>query len=300
MASGTIESPAVRKHSKLQAAGIRGLVDINKKILGKLQEWQQKEGSLPQYLELYKNLLLIQVESKPSVPSTQPALNKSKISATLKKGIPLLKWDALHIDWPTFQKLSQAAAAAIGEHIEPRPQNSKGISSDIPSLQEAARAWYEGSSLLPWASRYGIEEEVFAAMIHCAIKPFLTAQAKAITGLIDHEEWRRRYCPVCGGKPDFAFLDKELGARWLLCSRCDTQWLFQRLECPYCGTTNQNELAYFTDDKELYRLYTCQKCHTYLKAIDLRKTESDVLLPLERVMTVDMDRQGQEKGYKGG
>jgi FdhE protein len=102
------------------------------------------------------------------------------------------------------------------------------------------------------------------------------------------------------GKPDFAFIDKEKGARWLLCSRCDTGWLFQRLECPYCGNTDQNELAYFTDDTELYRLYICQRCHSYLKSIDLRKTDSEILLPLERVMTVDMDRQGQEKGYKGG
>ena len=35
-------------------------------------------------------------------------------------------------------------------------------------------------------------------------------------------------------------------------------------------------------------------------AIDLRRTESQVLLPLERVMTLDMDREGQEKGYKPG
>jgi FdhE protein len=128
----------------------------------------------------------------------------------------------------------------------------------------------------------------------------LTTQAEAYKKLVDQEQWRRGYCPVCGGKADFAFLDKEKGARWLLCSRCDTEWLFQRLECPYCGTTNQNELAYFTDDSELYRLYICQRCHTYLKAVDMRKTDSEILLPLERVLTADIDRQGQEKGYKGG
>lgn len=275
-------------------------MEINNKILDKLQEWQQKEGSLPQFLELYKQLLLIQVEVKPNIPSNHHLLTKDEIDAMLIKGVPLLKWDALYIDWSAFQKLSQAAAASISEHIEPAQKNLKDIAFDIPSLQKAVKAWYKGSSLSPWASRYGIEEEVFAAVIHCAIKPFLTAQAKAITGLVAQEQWRRRCCPVCGGKPDFAFLDKEVGARWLLCSRCDTEWLFQRLECPYCGTTNQKELAYYTDDQELYRLYTCQKCHTYLKTIDLRKTGTEILLPLERVMTVDMDRQGQEKGYKGG
>ena len=105
---------------------------------------------------------------------------------------------------------------------------------------------------------------------------------------------------ICGGSPDLAFLEKEYGARWLLCSRCDSEWLFQRLRCPYCGTQDQGELAYFTDDTELYRLYVCQQCQSYLKAVDLRQTEDETLLPLERVLTVDMDRQGREKGYRGG
>lgn len=115
---------------------------------------------------------------------------------------------------------------------------------------------------------------------------------------MDQERWRRNYCPICGGHPDFAFLEKELGARWLLCSRCDTEWLFQRLQCPYCGNQTQKDLAYFTDDEGLYRLYVCEQCHKYIKAIDLRVAKSDILLPLERLFTLDMDRQAQEKGYQ--
>ena len=107
-------------------------------------------------------------------------------------------------------------------------------------------------------------------------------------------------CPVCGGVADFAYLEKEAGARWLMCSRCDAQWLFQRLECPYCGNADHKTLAYFTDDTELYRLYICDECKSYIKAIDLRKTTSDVMLRLERVVTSDLDRQAQEKGYTSG
>lgn len=275
-------------------------MEINNKILDKLQEWQQKEGLLPQFLELYKQLLLIQVEVKPNIPSNHHLLTKDEIDAMLIEGVPLLKWDALYIDWPIFQTLFQKAATAIGEQTEPSYKGLKDVAFDIPVLQEIAKAWYEGSSLSSWANTYDIAEELLSAAVHCAIRPFLAAKAKALSESIAQEKWRRRYCPVCNGKPDFAFIDKEKGARWLLCSRCDTGWLFQRLECPYCGNTDQNELAYFTDDTELYRLYICQRCHSYLKSIDLRKTDSEILLPLERVMTVDMDRQGQEKGYKGG
>ena len=94
-----------------------------------------------------------------------------------------------------------------------------------------------------------------------------------------------------------AYLEKEVGARWLLCSRCDSEWLFHRLECPYCKTQNQSLLSFLSDEKDLYRLYLCEQCKCYLKAIDLRKTDAEVLLPLERLYTLDLDTQARERGY---
>ena len=135
------------------------------------------------------------------------------------------------------------------------------------------------------------------AIIQATLKPFLVSHAKALIDFIDQERWRRRYCPICGGRPDFAFLDNEQGTRWLLCSRCDAEWLFQRLQCPFCGTHDQKALAFFTDDAGLYRLYVCEQCKHYLKTIDLRQAKSEVLLPLERFDTLGMDTQAQQQGY---
>jgi hypothetical protein len=124
--------------------------------------------------------------------------------------------------------------------------------------------------------------------------------AEALSDVVNQGVWRQRICPICGGKPDFAFLDKERGGRWLLCSRCDMEWLFQRLQCPYCGTQGQKALSYFTNDQGLYRLYTCEECRSYIKAMDLRKTQAEALLPLERILTAQLDRQAVGAGYKAG
>lgn len=279
---------------------MRGQVEINDKILERLEEWQQKEGSFPEILEFYRELLRIQVRARASIPSPQPEQTTTEIGVQVRKGIPLLKWDALSVDWPIFQDLFQAVVTTISEHTDSASASLREIASDTSLLQEAARAWYERSPLSQWADPHGIDKELLAAAIHGAIKPFLAARAEALIGLVPQKQWRREYCPICGGKPDFAYLDKERGARWLLCSRCDAEWLFQRLQCPYCNTQDQNALAYFTDESELYRLYICKRCKSYLKAIDLRRTESEILLPLERVLTVDMDRQGEEEGYRAG
>ncbi len=157
--------------------------------------------------------------------------------------------------------------------------------------------WFEGASLPSGIKASGANESFGEVIIAAALKPFLTSHREAVVSLVNQELWRRRYCPVCGGSPDFAFLDRERGARWLVCSRCDAEWLFQRLECPYCGTQDQDALAHFADDKGLYRLYVCERCRHYLKAIDLRQTQAEVLLPLERLLTINIDTQAQQDGY---
>lgn len=278
-------------------------MEINSKILERLDKWQQSEGSLPEIVEFYKRLLDIQTDVRARLSVPQLTLSQAEILNRQRQGIPLLEWQGLSLDWPALQKLFQRVATLAAEYYEAASgdfEKLRDIASDTALLQEATRAWYDGQSLSPLAATYSVSEELLAAVIHSAVKPFLTAHAEALIKLVESEEWRREYCPICGGKPDLAFLDRERGARWLLCSRCDAQWLFQRLQCPYCGTQDQAALAYLTDDDGLYRLYICQQCRSYLKAIDLSQTEAEVLLPLERVLTVDMDRQGREKGYRGG
>ena len=278
-------------------------MNINSKILARLDEWQKREDSLPESVEFYKCLLHIQDDVKEHFAVPQPTISETGVSEKMRQGVPLLEWEALSLDWSAFQDIFQKTADLAGEYYESASDDFKGIkdiASDLSLLQEATRIWYEGKSLASLAKARSVNEELLAAVIHSAVKPFLTAHSEALIELVDQERWRRGYCPICGGKPDFASLDKERGARWLLCSRCDAQWLFQRLQCPYCNTQNQDSLAYFADEDGLYRLYVCQECKSYLKAIDLRKPEEEILLPLERVLTVDLDRQGKEKGYSGG
>jgi len=114
------------------------------------------------------------------------------------------------------------------------------------------------------------------------------------------EHWWHSHCPVCGGAADYAFLDKERGGRWLVCSRCDSEWSYPRLECPFCDNNNQHLLNYYASEAGAHRLYTCEKCHQYLKATDLRQTGAAFYPPLERLLTLDMDRQGTELGYLPG
>jgi FdhE protein len=272
-------------------------------ILEKLGEWSRKEGPLPHHIDAYSRLLRLQVEAKARIAVPGLALDRELVSGRLRQGTPIVSFADLSLDWPLVQELFRSVALVLAEYAGQHPTDAlglEGLASDVSRLKQVTEDWYQGKSLSTIAVENQVGEGLLAAAVQATLYPFLAVHSEAILKIVDQELWRRRYCPICGGKPDFSFLDKERGARWLLCSRCDTEWLFQRLECPYCGTQSHDALTYFTNKQELYRLYTCKKCQSYIKVIDLRKASAEVLLPLERIMTADLDRQAMEAGYKPG
>lgn len=277
--------------------------DKYNRILAILRERAKQEGSLPPVFDVYNKLLGLQTETKSQIKRSDAHLDQEAATDRLKQGGILLSYEVLPLDWILVTDLFRAIGQFIADHITHEEGDATlyaALASDSQVLQQAIRLWFEGKPLDSVADERQISGELLSSAIQATLYPFLVVQAQALQPLVRHELWRRRYCPVCGGKPDLAYLDKERGARWLLCSRCDTEWLFQRLECPYCGTQSQTDLAYYTGQDSLYRLYTCKKCQTYIKAIDLRRSSTEVLLPLERVVTASLDKQGVEAGFRPG
>ena len=271
------------------------------RILERLQQWADKEGKLPDYLELYRELLSAQASLKAKLK--QHALPPEEVTTQrLEADTPMLKFEEIGVDWKQFASLLKKTGDILAKHelIKKDEQRAlKAMVNDTAFLKSATQAFYDGHTP-PQKDYSHLSDESLDTMLHIALWPFLSKCAEALAPCIRHDRWARNICPACGGKPDFGFLEKEVGAKWLLCSRCDTQWAFRRIECPFCGNWDAHTLSYMASDNGLHRLYLCDRCHTYLKVVDLRRAQSEMLLPLERLTTLDMDRQGQEKGYKPG
>lgn len=273
--------------------------DTGNRILHKISELEKEEGGLPLLLEFYRKLLQIQTKAQKRNGIPKLSLNSETIQKRTEKGLPLISFDELTHNWILVQDTSARVAELFASYPQlfgEIPERLKKPESGRLLTRRAVKAWFTGKEL-PSTILDSASENLIWAIIQATLQPFLTGYASALKSSVDQENWRRGYCPVCGGSPDMAALKPEYGARWLLCSRCNTEWLFQRLECPYCGTKEQSELSFLTDDEQLYRLYLCEHCKCYLKAIDLRKTKTEVLLPLERLYTIDLDKQAKERGY---
>ncbi len=275
--------------------------EMDGKILQRLEEWKEKAEVSPEVVEFYRRLFGIQSEAERRVGAPAPGLSSETISVRLEHGLPLIQLDELDLDWSLLQTTFVKVTSAFAKHPKLFGAVPKSLVEEWGNhyLKEAVKAWYEMTRMSTAVVPVGVHEYLLEDIIRATLKPFLVGYSKVLLSSVNQESWRRSYCPICGGSPDFAFLNKEYGARWLLCSRCDTEWLFQRLECPYCGNQNQNTLAYFTDDNGLYRLYVCEQCKQYLKTIDLRQAKEETWIPLERLFTIGIDVKAREYGYGG-
>jgi FdhE protein len=148
------------------------------------------------------------------------------------------------------------------------------------------------------ANDFGLDKKIFPFLIQNSKRPSIEAGMEQLRGEIDPETWLRGYCPVCGSLPSLSVLKEEVGKRYLLCSNCGYQWRIDRLFCPFCDNREQESLHYlYAEGEEAYRIDLCEKCHQYIKTVDLRKIdESDPFL--EDLATLHLDILASQKGYK--
>ncbi|MDM8000519.1 MAG: formate dehydrogenase accessory protein FdhE [Dehalococcoidia bacterium] len=277
--------------------------DRDRAIIERLEGWEKAGVRFPDAVDRRLRLLRLAIEAQPGIGTPTPHLTRDAVSALLMQGKHILSFDDIRLDRRLFQEIFRDVVGVLVAEPSGDQENSRRLNqlaANYPLLQQVAREYYSGTPLSGTATEHCVDAAVLEACVGAALNPFLKAYSEVLSALVGQELWRRKNCPICGGWADFAYLESEVGARWLMCSRCGMEWLFQRIQCPYCGTQKHQSLAYRTNSQGLYRLYTCEECHSYVKAIDLRRASSEVLLPLERIVTADLDRQAMEANYGPG
>jgi FdhE protein len=106
-------------------------------------------------------------------------------------------------------------------------------------------------------------------------------------------------CPRCAGPPVAAVLREEgHGAkRFLLCALCLREWECLRIVCPACGEQEFDNLPVYTAEQFAHvRIDACDRCHHYIKTIDL--TKDGLAVPcVDDIASVSLDLWARERGY---
>jgi FdhE protein len=217
-----------------------------------------------------------------------------------EKDIPLISICPPKVNAEDFFTTMKQVAAVIKKFMPDLAAETEQIESALP-VEPAARedfaamAFTPGADLLSYLNTE-LPPETFGFLLNHSVRPYMLQYARNAGNYYDPETWLKGSCPVCGGKPTLALLEKENGRRYLYCGLCEVKWRFRRLGCPYC---HSDESHFFTvEGMEKYRVYYCEKCHGYIKTIDEGKMGGAALdLFWEDVNTVQLDILAMREGY---
>ena len=138
-------------------------------------------------------------------------------------------------------------------------------------------------------------------VVEAVLQPFVEQAALAAPGhhLSAIEGRGPIRCPFCNALPVVGVLREEgHGAkRTLVCSLCLIERPYLRVVCPSCGEQHFDALPVYTADQfEYIRIDACDRCHAYLKTIDL--TKDGLAVPLvDDIASVSLDLWARERGY---
>ncbi len=272
----------------------------NQEILAQLRAVREMDSELTEIIDLHHDLLEAQMQA--SIPPLAMTLSVEEAQTRSRQGMPLLRPSEIKLDWDAFFDLYRQICHIVVRHYPDLTEQFEEIlalvEDDRDKVQARVISYIEDGNLAVTNEALQAQEELQAFVIYHALNPFFWTYAETLSPLIEQKSWQRGWCPICGGEPGLAFLDGESGSRHLICSRCECQWLYPRIKCPFCNNSEPAKLSYFPFEEGKYRLYICQGCRRYLKAIDLRKSGQRVLFPVERITTATMDVAAQKEGYR--
>ena len=88
------------------------------------------------------------------------------------------------------------------------------------------------------------------------------------------------------------------GPRYLVCSRCATNWVFSRMTCPSCREATGPQLPIFQEQERFphVRVDGCKNCRKYLLTFDLRRDTRAVPV-VDEIAALPLDLYARDHGF---
>jgi len=221
-------------------------------------------------------------------------------------GRPIVRFSDIPLEWTDFRLTLRQTADILRRHDALEAAEHAAIVAlgrDGHALEPLVTRWYtatsgvEGSDSrerLPAGSPAALEQ-----VLVLALRPFLARCAEALGQRAEIvSEWHHGHCPFCGWEPDFAVITPNADRR-LICGRCNAQWPFAPLTCPFCSNDDRALVTSFATRDGRYRVYACDVCRRYLKAYDGRKASRPVMVSVDSIATLPLDAAAMQRGYVG-
>jgi FdhE protein len=278
------------------------------KIKNRVKAMVKERPSHKEVLKFYMDVIAEQYSALSKIKTVPVEIDKDDAREKIIQGFPLVEKKALILDIPSATRLFRKLCKLLSQYKKGAHDTEKITQAlrkkEIKLSELLKEAESENNEYITALSKkLQVKEDVLTFLAKNSIKPIYEAYAKELKDYVDQERWWRGYCPICGSEPYIAELKNEggvEGARFLVCSSCNFEWRFNRVNCPFCENDNHEKLRYFYTEKEgkAYRVDVCEKCKRYIKTVDIVELGIDFIPLLEDIGTLHLDIVAQKEGYK--
>jgi len=268
----------------------------------RIQQIKKKRPGYKPMLDFYQKVREEQRKTKSSLTLKPIALKKEWKDLLEKEGFPLLEKKGFPLDIEAslslFKSLCQIGKEANPHMAEEVKKIEKAMSEKKIDLSTLLKEGGTEQKVEGISKELGLDKKILLFLIHSSLQPSIETGVEQLSREIKTETWMRGSCPVCGSLPCLSLLEEEVGKRFLLCSHCGYRWRIDRMICPFCNNRDQESLQFFyAEEEKTHRVDLCEKCHQYIKTIDLRTIgQTDFLL--EDLATLHLDIVASKRGYK--
>jgi Protein involved in formate dehydrogenase formation len=265
-----------------------------------LRELKNAQPDLASAADMQIELLAAQRRVQSRVPLPSVTFDRRKPDRERRK--PMLQFKDIPIDWSDFRLMIRQTADILKrfETLDTPEFDRIQVLARDGGIEAVVSDWYNASKASAQGPSETVahERDLLDQVLLLAMRPFLARCAEALLPAIELSEWGQPRCPLCGGEPEFAYINPA-AERLLICGRCTGQWHFDAIACPYCENNDRSRITSFTSRDQRYRIYACDVCHRYLKAFDGRDGSRPALLAVDSIATLPLDAAAIQRGYQG-
>ena len=246
-------------------------------------------------LRMYGGIMEAQQSALETASCPLEPLSDEERESRLVSGEPLLDPLALEIDGAAYRRVMTDICQAVGVNtpggfkLAEELLAWKGLSDE--RVDQTRDAVLEGKDLRFEPSGGASEEdlELLRDLLWEGLAPFYRICGRILAAGIDQSLWQRGYCPVCGGAPLIGKFREDDGLWVVECSFCHTLWNIQRTGCPFCDKSQGSLDFLYLEGDRARRANYCKSCRKYVKTIDARDGDENLMLPFENIVTAYVD-----------
>jgi len=144
------------------------------------------------------------------------------------------------------------------------------------------------------AKESDVKAELLLYLVGALIQPGLEEIARKVNSQV-LDKWWQGSCPVCGRIS--AVAKNRYGKRFLVCTYCGTEYLFDNFFCVHCDNKDPYTLKFIeVEENPAFKIDFCTKCKHYLKVIEEAKLKEPIPKGLEDILTLNLDFLAKDAG----